>query len=108
MGNVNVINVTESIASQALVMKLTFSSSAQTHNCYAIVLCLMIFYKLRSSASGILSLQMLLIFLSIIVIFVIGDKVLSGFLECTISWNGIIESILLAFSYAYIRKLIIR
>jgi len=54
------------------------------------------------------SMQMLLIFLSIIVIFVIGDKVLSGFLEFTFSWNGIIESILLAFSYAYIRKLIIR
>ena len=54
------------------------------------------------------SLQMLLIFLSIIVIFVIGDKVLSGFLEFTFSWNGIIESILLAFSYAYIRKIIFR
>jgi len=54
------------------------------------------------------SMQMLLIFLSIIVIFVIGDKVFSGFLEFTFSWNGIIESILLAFSYAYIRKLIIR
>ena len=54
------------------------------------------------------SMQMLLILFLIIFIFVIGDKVLSGFLEFTFSWNGIIESILLAFSYAYIRKLIFR
>ena len=54
------------------------------------------------------SLQMLIILFSIIFIFVIGDKVLSGLLEFTFSWNGIIESILLAFSYAYIRKLIFR
>ena len=54
------------------------------------------------------SLQMLLIFLSIIVIFFIGDKVLSGFLDFTFSLNGIIESILFAFSCAYIRKLIFR
>ena len=54
------------------------------------------------------SMQMLLILFLIIFIFVIGDKVLSGFLEFTFSWNGIIESILLAFSYAYIRKLIIK
>ena len=52
------------------------------------------------------SMQMLLILFLIIFIFVIGDKVLSGFLEFTFSWNGIIESILIAFSYAYIRKLI--
>ena len=54
------------------------------------------------------SMQMILILFLIIFIFVIGDKVLSGFLEFTFSWNGIIESILLAFSYAYIRKLIFR
>ena len=54
------------------------------------------------------SMQMLLILFLIIFIFVIGDKVLSGFLEFTFSWNGIIESILLAFSYVYIRKLIFR
>ena len=54
------------------------------------------------------SMQMLLILFLIIIIFVIGDKVLSGFLEFIFSWNGIIESILLAFSYAYIRKLIFR
>ena len=54
------------------------------------------------------SMQMLLILFLIIFIFVIGDKVLSGLLQFTFSWNGIIESILLAFSYAYIRKLIFR
>jgi len=54
------------------------------------------------------SLQMLLIFLLIIFIFVMADNILSGFLEFTFSWNGIIESILLAFSYVYIRKLIFR
>ena len=54
------------------------------------------------------SLQMLLIFLSIIFIFVIVNSVLSGFLEFTFSLNGIIESILFAFSYAFIRKLIVR
>ena len=54
------------------------------------------------------SMQMLLILFLIIFIFVFGDKILIGFLEFTFSWNGIIESILFAFSYAYIRKLIIR
>ena len=54
------------------------------------------------------SLQMLLIFLSIIVIFLTGDKVLSGFLDFTFSLNGIIESILFVFIYAYFRKLIVK
>ena len=54
------------------------------------------------------SLQMLLTIFLIIVIFVIADNFLSGFLAFTLSWNGIIESIMLAFSYAYIKKLIIR
>ena len=54
------------------------------------------------------SLQMLLILLLIIFIFVIANNLFSGFISFTLSWNGIIESILLAFSYAYIRKLIIR
>ncbi len=54
------------------------------------------------------SMQILLILFLIIFIFVIGDKVLSGFLEFAFSWNGIIESILLAFSYAFIRKVTIR
>ena len=54
------------------------------------------------------SMQMLLILFLIIFIFVIADNLFSGFLAFTFSWNGIIESILLAFSYAYIRKLIFR
>ena len=52
------------------------------------------------------SLQMLLILFLIIFIFVIADNFFSGFLEFTLSWNGIIESVLISFSYAYIRKLI--
>ena len=54
------------------------------------------------------SLQMLIILFLIIFIFVIGDNVLSGFLEFTFSRNGIIASIFFAFSYAYIRKLIFK
>ena len=54
------------------------------------------------------SLQMLLIFLLIIFIFVIGDNIFGGFLEFSFSLHGIIESILFAFSYYYIRKLIVR
>ena len=54
------------------------------------------------------SMQMIFILFLIIFIFVITDKLVSGFLAFTFSWNGIIESILLAFSYAYIRKLIFR
>ena len=54
------------------------------------------------------SMQMLLIIFLIIFIFVIADNLFSGFLAFIFSWNGIIESILLAFSYAYIRKLIFR
>ena len=51
------------------------------------------------------SLHMLLVLFLIIFIFAIADKLFSGFLEFTLSWNGIIESILITFSYAYIRKL---
>ena len=54
------------------------------------------------------SLRMLLIFLSIIFIFVLVNNFLGGFLQFTFSLNGIIESILFAFSYAFIRKLIVR
>ncbi len=54
------------------------------------------------------SMQMLLILFLIIFIFVIADKLFSGFLAFIFSCNGIIESILFAFSYAYIRKLIFR
>ena len=52
------------------------------------------------------SMQMLLVFLLIICIFLIVNNFFSGFLGFTFSLNGIIESILFAFSYAYIRKLI--
>ena len=52
------------------------------------------------------SMQMLLILFLIIFIFVIADNLFRGFLAFTFSWHGIIESILIAFSYAYIRKLI--
>ena len=54
------------------------------------------------------SIKMLLVIFWIIFIFVIADKLFSGFLAFIFSWNGIIESILLAFSYAYMRKLIFR
>ena len=54
------------------------------------------------------SMQMLLILFLIIFIFVIADNLFSGFLAFTFSWNGIIESILIAFSYVYIRNLIFR
>ena len=54
------------------------------------------------------SMQMLLILFLIIFIFVIADNVFSSLLEYTFSLNGIIESILFAFSYAFIRKQIIR
>ena len=54
------------------------------------------------------SMQMLLILFLIIFIFVIADNFLSGFLAFTLSWNGIIESILISFSCAYIRKLIFK
>ena len=54
------------------------------------------------------SMQMLLILFLIIFIFVIADKFFTGFLAFTLSWSGIIESILLAFSYVYMRKLFFR
>ena len=54
------------------------------------------------------SMQILLILFLIIFIFVIAENLFSGFLAFTFSWNGIMESILLAFSYVYIRKLIFR
>ena len=53
------------------------------------------------------SMQMLLILFLIIFIFFIADNLFSGIFAFLLSWNGIIESILIAFSYAYIRKLII-
>ena len=51
------------------------------------------------------SLKILLILFSIIFIFVIVDNLSSGFLAFIFSWNGIIESILISFGYAFIRKL---
>ena len=54
------------------------------------------------------SLQILLILFLIIFIFLIADKLFSGFIAFTLSWKGIIESILITFSYAYIRKLIFK
>jgi len=54
------------------------------------------------------SLQMLLILFLIIFIFIIVDKLFGGFLAFMLSWNGIIESILITFSHAYIKKLILK
>ena len=54
------------------------------------------------------SMQMLLIFLLIIFIFLIADNLYSGFLEFTLSMNGIIESIFITFCYTYFKKLIVR
>ena len=54
------------------------------------------------------SLRMLLIIFLIIFIFFIADNLHRGFLDFTISLNGIIQSILIAFSYAYLRKLIFK
>ncbi len=51
------------------------------------------------------SLQMLFTFFLIIFIFLIADYFFSGFLLFIFSFSGIIESLLIAFSYAYIRKL---
>ncbi len=54
------------------------------------------------------SLQMLLILSLILFIFVIIDNLFTDFLNFTLSWNGIIESVLITFSYAYIRKLVFK
>ena len=54
------------------------------------------------------SLQMLLIVLSIIFVLILAENIFSGFLSFIFSLNQIVESILLAFSYAYLRRLIIK
>ena len=54
------------------------------------------------------SLQMLLIVFLIFFNFVIADNLFTGIIAFTFSLNGIIESILIAFSYAKIRKLILK
>ena len=53
------------------------------------------------------SLQMILILSLIIFIFLIADNIFDGFLLFTFSLNGIIESILFTFIYAYIRRLML-
>ena len=54
------------------------------------------------------SLQMLLIIVLIFFIFIIADNLFTGILAFAFSLNGIIEYILIAFSYACIRKLILK
>ena len=54
------------------------------------------------------SLLMLLILILIIFIFIFVDYWLKGFLAFILSFNGIIEYILIAFSYTCIRKLILK
>ena len=54
------------------------------------------------------SLQILLIFLFIISIFLLLDNLKNGFINFLFSWNGLIESILFAFGYSYLRKIILK
>jgi hypothetical protein len=54
------------------------------------------------------SLQILVILLLIMSLFFITNYFLSGFLAFTFSWIGIIESIVIAFGYVYLRKLFIK
>ena len=66
---------------------------------------IIIAYSLQMMKS---SFKMLLILILIILIFLIADNIYNGFFVFTFSLNGIIESILFAFSYAYIRKSIVK
>jgi hypothetical protein len=54
------------------------------------------------------SLQILLILLLIMSLFVIADYFLNNFLALTLSLFGIIESVVFAFGYVYLRKLLIK
>ena len=54
------------------------------------------------------SLQILLILLLIISLFFITDFFLTNFLAFALSLNGIIESMVFAFGYVYIRKFFIK
>ena len=54
------------------------------------------------------SLQMIFILLLITSLFLITEKFLNNFLEFTFSLIGIIYSILITFSYAYLRRLILK
>ena len=66
------------------------------------------FIKAYSLRLMIFSVQTLLILLCIISLFFISDTFLSGFLAFTLSLIGIIESMLFAFGYVYLRKLVIK
>ena len=50
------------------------------------------------------SLKILLILLCIISLFLIADILITGFLKFTISLNGVIESMVFAFLYIYVRR----
>lgn len=54
------------------------------------------------------SLKILLILLLIISFFVIADYFLNNFLTLTLSFFGIIESVVFAFGYVYLRKSLIK
>ena len=54
------------------------------------------------------SLHMLIVLFLIISIFLLIENIFSGFLSFIFSINGIIESLLITFSYAYFRKLIFK
>ena len=53
-----------------------------------------------------LSLKILLILLLILSLFVLTDYFLNNFLVFTFSFFGIVESIILVFSYAYLKNLL--
>ena len=54
------------------------------------------------------SLQILLILLLILSLFLIADFFFNDFLAFTFSWIGIIESMVFAFGYVYLRKPLIK
>ena len=54
------------------------------------------------------SLQILLILLLILSLFFVADYFFNGFLALTLSLFGIIESMVFAFGYAYLRKSLIK
>lgn len=54
------------------------------------------------------SFQILLILLAIISFFIIADFLIDNFLTFTFSLMGILESVIFAFGYTYLRKLLIQ
>lgn len=54
------------------------------------------------------SIQMLLIISLIVSLFFIGDYLINDFLKFTLSSVGIIESVIFAFGYVYLRKSLIK